>query len=404
MVYDVKRIANECGIPWKTVEKIIKQAEHRFPEWDWQQEFDWQTHCSEIRDYGDREGELKRRLKIPLETEKERGIELEKEMGEEIEWLLSSKEGVKQLLTRIYKNGLTAKQKTELKEALLNRPELATLIALYDGEEQDYARRYLAEMVVAPTRKDVKELLKSDTLKIHSSRGWIKSINGIPVKGLRSIDLIKEIDDFDLIASEKADVGSIGVYARKGITVETAPYEPPKFLPPKPKEKPAEGVSMPPEGTVDDYVIPSSRIAIGGKPIENEYCFTCGRLVASDEFTDMVNSTKVYFCSENCYDVRLYPPRVMPKTGIGQTVGYEAEGEIRRKMTPRRWASAKPEKVAPKPVEKPVEAVSVPSVAKIDEIALKYSYGEILAMAKQHNIQSGPKFKMISKLIETGVL
>lgn len=53
---------------------------------------------------------------------------------------------------------------------------------------------------------------------------------------------------------------------------------------------------------------------------------------------------------------------------------------------------------------KPVEAVPEPSVAKIDELATQYSYAEVLAMAKQHDIQSGPKIKMISKLIEKRIL
>lgn len=281
--YDVKRIASECGIPWKTIDKIIRQAEKRVPEWDWQEDFDWYTHCSEIRDYGDREKELKRRLNIPLETEKEISIEVEREKEKEIEWLISSKEGVKQLLSRIYKDELTAKQKIELKEKLLNRPDLATLIALYDGEEQDYAKRYLAEMVIAPTRKDVKELLKSDTLKIHSYRGWIKSINDVPVKSLRSIDLIKEIEGYEHVASEKADEGTIAVYRR---------------------EKPVE-VSEP---------------------------------------------------------------------------------------------------IPPKPVEKPPELRIKKPETKIDELVIKYSYAEVLAMAKQHNIQSGPKIKMVSELIEKKIL
>ena len=421
--YDVKRIASECGIHWKTIDKIIRQAEKHFPEWDWQEDFDWQTHCSEIRDYGEREKELKRRLNLPLETEKEISIEMEKEKEEEIEWLLSSKEGVKQLLSRVYKDSLTKKQKIDLKEKLLNRPELATLIALYNGEEQDYAKRYLAEMVVAPTRKDVKDLLKADTLKIHSSKGWIKSINNVPVKSLRSIDLIKEIEGYEHIASEKADVGTIAIY-RRGAIPEAIPvkpvrtYIPPPVekpevikkpvepLPPKPVEKPVAKIEPVvektlSEGIVDDYALPTSQMATGGKPIEKEYCFTCGRLVSTDEYADTVNSTNVYFCSEHCYQMRLHPPRVMPKTGMGQTVGWKGEGEIRRKITPRKWVSAK---VVPKQVEKPAEAVSMPPVAEIDELIIKYSYGEILAMAKQHNIQSGPKVKMVTKLIEKSIL
>ena len=249
--YDVKRIASECGIPWKTIDKIIRQAEKRYPKWDWQEETDWYTLCSEIRDYGDREKELEQRLKIPLETEKEISIEMEKEKEEEIEWLLSSKEGVKQLLSRIYKNKLSPKQKAELKEKILNRPELATIIALYNGEEQDYAKRYLSEMVIGE-----------------------KPPEAIPIK-------LKEI-------------------------------------PIKPKKIKIEDI---PELTIS------------------------------------------------------YP-------------------EERERL-------AKAEVTLPsKPIEKPVIAVSVPSVAEIDKLALKYSYAEVLAMTKEHKIPSGgPKIKMLNKLI-----
>jgi len=283
LVSDIKKIASECGMHWKIVEKLIKQAEKRFPEFDWQEDVDWYTHCSEIRDYGDREKELRRRLKLPLETEKEMGIGLEQKREEEIAWLLGTKEGVKELLRRIYKNELTKKQKEELKEKILNRPDLATLIALYDGKEQDYAKRFLAEMVVAPTRKDVKELLKADTLKIKSSRGWIKSINNIPVPSLRSVDIMKDIMDYTLVTSETLPDGTIAIYTRK-----------PALEPVK---------------------------------------------------------------------------EILPKEEI-----------------------------------KPVEVVSVLPVAKIDELVTKYSYAEVAKMAKEHNIRSGTKMKMVSELIEKKVL
>lgn len=155
---------------------------------------------------------------------------------EEEEWLLGTKGGVKELLRRVYKNGLTKKEERRLKEKLLARPEFATLIALYDDEEQKYAKRFLAEMVIAPTRKDIEELLKADTIKIRSERGWIKSINNVPVKSLRSIDLAKELLEkgFKHVAGEREN-GTVAIYSRK-------PEEVAIPIPPVVEEKPVAAI------------------------------------------------------------------------------------------------------------------------------------------------------------------
>ena len=49
----------------------------------------------------------------------------------------------------------------------------------------------------------------------------------------------------------------------------------------------------------------------------------------------------------------------------------------------------------------PKKAVAVP---KIEELAVQYSYAEILKKAQEHGIKSGPKVKMISKLLEKEVM
>jgi len=45
---------------------------------------------------------------------------------------------------------------------------------------------------------------------------------------------------------------------------------------------------------------------------------------------------------------------------------------------------------------------SKPIAEKIEELAIQYSYNEVLIMAKQHNIRPGTKVKMLTKLIEKG--
>ena len=65
--------------------------------------------------------------------------------------------------------------------------------------------------------------------------------------------------------------------------------------------------------------------------------------------------------------------------------------------------SRKPEEIVPKIEVVPVPKIEV-SVPKIEKLATQYSYAEILKMAKQHNIRSGPKIKMLTELLEKGVL
>lgn len=282
---DVSRWTGLTGVEVDSVVRFLEKKDV-----DWQESVDWRTIGQDVADFADKYDAVWDKLiehgvvverPLPV-SEIRRKEELWKE--EEEEWLLGTKEGVKDLLRRIYKNGLTKKEEERLKEKMLNRPELATLIALYNGEEQDYARRYLAEMVVAPTRKDVKELLKADTIKIRSERGWIKSINDVPVKPLRSIDLVKELveEDFKLVTGAREN-GTVAIYSRK-----------------KPEE----------------FVRP----------------------------------------------------------------------------------------IPPIPEKPPVEAAPVVPEAKIEELVTQYSYTEVLKMAQEHRIPSGPKAKMLNKLLEKGIL
>ena len=44
-----------------------------------------------------------------------------------------------------------------------------------------------------------------------------------------------------------------------------------------------------------------------------------------------------------------------------------------------------------------------PMEEKIEELVTRYSYVEVLTMAKQHNIRAGTKVEMLTKLIEKGV-
>jgi len=343
-----EEIRRWTGLHHKTIDKMVSLLEKK--DIDWEQVIDWYTLGQEAREFGDIEKEVWRKLAAEYGISKpiELGREFKEMEEKEIEYLLSSQEGVKQLLTRIYKNGLKPKEREILKEKILGRPDLATLIALYNGEAQEYAKRYLAEMVVAPTREDVKELLKADKLKIHSERGWIKSINDIPLKKpLKSIDLVEYIADYDLLASQKADGGTVAVYSK-----EKPSLKPLKSVDP---EQLRMGIKVEMEHTDDPQI---------AEKIARDHL-----MEISDYYTRLIKME----------EKAIKKPRLRPVEPVKEIV--------------------------PKKEEKPVVAVIEPSEAKIDELAITYSYGEVAKIAKDNNIRvSGSKIKILSELIKVGVL
>jgi len=149
--------AEKSGIHKTIVKKYFEELEKSGVDW---QNLDIETIAEEIRDFSQTGGrlehpELRKRLGLSPVIEKTAEIEA---MAEEIESLLGDKPGVKTLLKRIYENKeLSDKQKDELKQKIIaGAPEIATLIALYDGKEQDYAKRFLSEMVLGPELEPTK--------------------------------------------------------------------------------------------------------------------------------------------------------------------------------------------------------------------------------------------------------
>jgi len=389
---DILEISRLSGIHHKTLEQFIKQVEKEDPWFDWQQDFDWGAEGPEIRDIGgsqERLDELKRRVHSTLKTEREKAVQIKKAKEEELEYLSGSKEGVKTLLRQIYKDpSLSKKQKEELKEHVIaSAPEIATLIALYNGEEREYAQRFLREMVLSPTA-ELRDLLKGDTLKIRSERGWIKAINDVPLKKpIRSIDFVEKLADFEHMASQPGN-GTIAVYKRKkpllkpvelkpvdpeqlrmGIKVEMEHTDDPQIaekiardhlmeipdyytrlikmeeeaikkpkvelkpVPPKPEEIKPEAVIIKPEAKkpiASAFVAEESKEVTEGNRLPGmEFCYRCGRIVKYDKYQREVKGQTVYYCSEYCYETPI--PKAISKYGTGQTVSKETVTEIRRK-------------------------------------------------------------------------
>lgn len=336
-MYDIKQIAEECGIHWKTVEKIINQLEQRHPKFDWQEAFDWFTECQEIRDYADREAELRRRIGYIATTDAEEAIQMTDWEQQREEDLMQTTDGVREMLHRIYRDpSTTPKEKEKYKEFLLNSGPagIATVIALYDGEEKPLARRWLGEEVISFESKEIHDILKDKkTVKVLSSRGWVKSVNDIWLKKpIKSVDFIKLIDDCKLIpgAGETTEEGRISLYTCKtDETVQEIP-EPPKLTPMQVKKKPTvkptpilKPVDRPTEADIEDLVSDDTKYAVEGKPLDTtEFCYSCGRIVKTDAYTGIRKDTNVYFCSEFC-STNHTKDTIKPKYGIGQTVSKD---------------------------------------------------------------------------------
>ncbi len=213
--------ADKSGIHKKIVKKYFAELEKAGIDW---QHFDIETIADEIRDFGQTGGhlehpELRKRLGLPPVIEKHAEIEAEEQ---QIEGMLHDKPGIKSLLDRIYENkNLTRKQKDELKEKIIGgAPEIVTLLALYNDKTKDYAKQFLREMVLSPTA-DIRDFLKLNTLKIKSSRGWIKEINDVPLKkNIRSIDFVEKLKDYDLTASQPSKDFTIAIYSRKDVAIQ----------------------------------------------------------------------------------------------------------------------------------------------------------------------------------------
>jgi len=338
--YDVKKIASECGIHWKTIEKIIREAEKQIPNWDWQEDFDWYTHCSEIRDYGDREEELRNRIGYRLTTEKEVEQELEEQYEQELDFQMGSGlEGMRELLSRIYKNGdLTNKQKEKLKDKIKEGDTAynAMLLALFNGEEKSYAKRWLVEKVIGSDRY-ISDLIKTGTVRIKTRRGWVTEVNGVVLpKALRATEFVQHISEWDKLGSSNVGDATVTIFKKKTISKPVEHIPVPIVITPKPKpviEKPAIITSIPVDsgGTPDinGYARADSRLAMGGKPLPSmEFCYKCGRIVKTDEFTGTVEGDTVYYCSEYCHATPI--PDVVSKYGTGQTVSEDTVTERRR--------------------------------------------------------------------------
>jgi len=173
-------IENWTGLSGVELNHIISMLEKKGI--DWQQVPDWKTIGEDI---GDRSNPyIQVWLKLAEmygiekpETSQELKIVEQRWDDEEAEELMRTKEGVRELLRRIYKDPFVPKTKKEhYKDLLLEEHPagLAVALALYDGAEKEYARRFIGEEVLPMTSKELREIMSGKRYaRILTSEGKI---------------------------------------------------------------------------------------------------------------------------------------------------------------------------------------------------------------------------------------
>lgn len=224
-------ICRWSGLSGIEVNHILNLLDKKNIDW---QVIDWQTLGEEARDFGNRYEVIWSKLADEYGIEKpviesQLGQKIEEYEAGEMEFLHGTKEGVKEILQRIYKDpSISKKQKEDMKQALKEETSayFATLIALYNGEEKNLAKRWLGEEVIAPTPEDVKLLIDKPIFSVLSKRGWIKAIDGVYLKQpMRSTKFVKLIPECKLVHSEeRGEPGRVAVY-RKTKPKETEDIE-----------------------------------------------------------------------------------------------------------------------------------------------------------------------------------
>jgi len=169
-----RRIANLTGLTGIEVDHILRALEKAGVD---PEAIDWETLGHEIADKSNRYEAAWDWLAAhygiskPVEIGLERTIEKYREMQEEYEREYEemekylTEEGIREALRKLYSPETPEEEKEEIREAILYRSKdyewiplgLVSKIAIRDGEEQEYAKRFLSEYVKPPEEKKITE-------------------------------------------------------------------------------------------------------------------------------------------------------------------------------------------------------------------------------------------------------
>ena len=228
-----EEIGRLTGLRGVEVNHLLEQLERRGV--DWAEVVDWKTLGEEIKDRGNKYEAAWEWLYThygftPPHDVLTRIREKEERFKEaEEEWLLSSKEGVKEALRRIYEGKLSPPEERELREKLREiAPSWIATIAVWDGVEREYAKKFLAEEIISATEKEAAEIIKGkNRFTVVTSRGKVVSIDGIPVKemSVESFMSLIEREGFKPVSSMSTREGTETVFAKEEKIEEEKPEE-----------------------------------------------------------------------------------------------------------------------------------------------------------------------------------
>lgn len=351
---------------------------------DWEQVIDWKILGEEIRDranpYQAIWQKLEKEYALPKpHSQAEQAADIAKWEEEEGERLMRDTDGVRELLRRVYKDPAVPRVKKDYYKQLLLEAYpagLTTALALYDGEEKEYAKRFLGEEVVPMTTKEIRDVMaQKKYVRILSGGGYVKAIDGRYLnEPVKATEFITQVGDCTPIpgSGEKVTVGKNpdGTLKYGYIQIYQCKREHPVYLKPVDpnlKVDPLElkhGIEVEMEHTEDFEV---ARTIALHHLAEHSYYYT--HLIKMEE--DLKNLDKT----------------MQP---ILEFVNRIPETEIR----PETMAPFEPRIVKP--------MMTAPS-AHVEELASTRGSAEIMKLAKEHRIPLGTKIKMITALIQKGV-
>ena len=220
-----EEIGKLTGLRGIELNHLIEQLERRGV--DWAEVIDWKTLGEEIKDRGNKYEAAWEWLYTHYGFTPPQDVlthikEKEKRFEEaEEEWLLSSKEGVKEALRRIYEGELSLSEERKLREKLREiAPSWIATIAVWDGVEREYAKKFLAEEIISATEKEAVEIIKGkNRFTAITSRGKVVSIDGIPVKEMDVESFVKLVEEegFKPVSSVSTKEGTETVFAKEEI-------------------------------------------------------------------------------------------------------------------------------------------------------------------------------------------
>ena len=378
-------ITHWTGLTGLDLDNIIRYMDEQGI--DAEQGFDWKTLGEDApsRDYKGIMKQLRNMYAYvkPLSQE-EISISIDKADKEEAESMMNTKEGVKELLRRIYIDPLVSKKKKDYYKNILletNPAGLATAIALYNGEAKDWAKRFLGEEIVPVATHEVKKIMEQKKyVRLLTSEGMVKSIDGRYLKEpVKATEFVAQTGECEPVpgSGERVAVGKNkdGTIKWGYFQIYSCKREPPVTLKP-----------------IDPNLKVDPNELYKGIEIEKEHTedWETARKIAMHHLAE----NKFYYTYLEKMEKEMAEAKKEVEPTMIPILKYIHEIPITEvKMRA-------PQKIVS--VEEPQLYVGIPT-AKLTELDQKYSSQDIMQLARVHRIKIGKKTDMITALVQKGV-